>query len=105
MTATANSIVQSLVALGGSEWVRDDKHRVYFNDVAAFAGYEVTRYGTGRVSSVSRDGVALSNIKGTAALAGLPKIWFDVLTGEFMSNQPGTDTSARIVAAITAAIA
>jgi hypothetical protein len=53
--------VQALTALGGKLWERDDRKRVYFNDLSQFLGLEVNRYNTGNVSSARLHGDRISN--------------------------------------------
>src|SRR5690606_14304068 len=41
---TVQLTVENLVAVGGREWKRGDKHRVYFNNLIDFLQLEIERY-------------------------------------------------------------
>lgn len=73
----------------GSEWHRDDKHRIYFNDLPSRYGLRVTRYKTGRISRASLNGEAISNNKADKLwdTLTLGKLWWDVPTGAFQSQR------------------
>lgn len=68
--------VAEMIELGGNEWVSGDKHRIYFNNAMELAGYVVTRYNTGAMSSCRLDGEKISNAK-AGELASL-KVYYDV---------------------------
>jgi hypothetical protein len=74
--------VETLTAIGGNEWIRGDKHRVYLNDWAAFAGIETTSYNTGNISSVTYQGESVSNSQGGKLLGSIDKVWFDAADGK-----------------------
>lgn len=73
---------------GGRLWEKDEKRRIYFNDVADRAGYEWGRYNTGNLSWVRYMGEKMSNRKGGIELARVQrgKFWYDCTTGEFNSS-------------------
>lgn len=77
--------VETLKSIGGSEWIKEDKHRVYFNDLAGFFGLSCNRYNTGNISSATLDGEKISNSRASeisGALGG-SKVWYDVKDGQF----------------------
>ena len=80
--------IDSLLEIGGREWKsdRDDKHRVYFNNlVDLFGRLEVERYKTGGISYAKFDGEEISNTKAKEIVDALNegKLWYDVNAGKF----------------------
>lgn len=79
--------VASLVTIGGREWRSSDgsEHRVYINDFQDYIrGLEVEfRDRSGRVSSATLDGNAISHNEGGHIWGALGKVWWDVNTGEW----------------------
>lgn len=78
--------VAKMIAIGGTEWEKYEMHRVYFDrDVlAGIYGLEVTRYGTGSISSARLDGESISNSKAHKILASFPsKFWYDIPKGTY----------------------
>jgi len=76
-------IPEALKAIGGSEWIRGDKHRIYFNDLPKWYGLQYTTYNTGNVKSAQLDGQPISNSQARGIIYGLDKIWYDVKNGDF----------------------
>ena len=96
---------ETLIQIGGSEWQRDEKRRIYFNDLMALAGIEAGFFKSSRRVSFCRiDGVGVSHSAGERAINSLPtKLWWDVLTQQFCSL--GSDALVeKIVSAITARV-
>ncbi len=83
--------VEQLVALGGREWRKGDKHRVYFNNIAPLIGLSLSRYGTGNISSARLDGRKISNSSARRILNSISraKFWYDLADGDFHSPGPG----------------
>lgn len=88
--------VEALVNVGGSEWKKNDMHRVYFNvkELLKFAGLETTHYKTGNVSSAKLHGEHISNGKATEMRAAFAasKFWFDVKSEKFITTGFISDT-------------
>lgn len=84
----ADITLDTLTAVGGKEWKRDDKHRVYFNDLASLFGLKTSHYNTGNISSASLDGQPISNGRAreiAGALSG-SKVWYDLGDQQFHYN-------------------
>ncbi|CAI1636684.1 Uncharacterised protein [Serratia entomophila] len=96
--------VEALVKMGGSEWIKGDYHRVYFNfdALCEIIGLSYSTYKTGNVSFAMYNGSKISNTKAAALRARLStgKIWFDVKTGEFSSRDMSAEIFETVVAAI-----
>jgi hypothetical protein len=76
--------VEALTAVGGKLWERDDKKRVYFNDLAEYVGLEVNRYHTGNVSSAKLHGDRISNSQASRMLWAISgKLWWDAADERF----------------------
>ncbi|MFD5899109.1 helix-turn-helix domain-containing protein [Streptomyces sp. NPDC060366] len=73
---------ESMVAIGGSRWQKNGMDRVYINDWAAFAGLEVTTYGTGNISWAAWDGDKIANRQAGLFLGAIDKVWFDAADGK-----------------------
>lgn len=74
--------VETMTAIGGSAWIRGDKHRVYINGWTAYAGLEVDHYNTGNISSASYQGKAISNSQAYKLVGCIDKVWFDAADGK-----------------------
>jgi hypothetical protein len=68
-----------------SFWLKNDYHRIYFNDLQKLYGLDVNFYKTGNISSASLREKAISNNKAKKIWRDLAaiKIWYDVKTKEF----------------------
>ncbi len=77
--------IQKLIEIGGVEWSKNGKHRIYFNNLAELFGLKIERYNTGQICSATLDGDKISNKVAHNYLIELMdvKIWFDVKTQEF----------------------
>lgn len=73
----------------GSEWKKGDKHRIYFNDLAAWYGLETSHYKTGSISGAKLKGELVSNseAKRISSKFSYVKLWFDVPTQKFMMQR------------------
>lgn len=87
----------------GKEWIADDKHRIYFNDLRGLYGLELNLYGTGNISSAKVDGVKISNGKARQLATDLDcaKFFYDVNAGTFGSVGLSDVKIAKITAEIT----
>lgn len=104
--------IETMTAIGGNEWIRDDKHRVYINDWAAFAGLETSHYNTGNISGAAYQGDGISNRQAGLIAGSIDKVWFDTATGKLHGrygySQPRMGREqvwADVIAGIRAAIA
>ena len=72
----------------GKEWIKDDMHRIYINDLAGLYGLETARHKTGNIKSARLNGEKISNTKATKLEIELnsAKLWYDVKSGEYSSN-------------------
>ncbi|MDH6130350.1 hypothetical protein [Kitasatospora sp. GP82] len=70
-----------IIALGGRRWQKNGMDRVYLNDWAAFAGLDVSYYGTGNVSGATLGGRGIANGRVASLMAKIDKVWFDAITG------------------------
>ncbi|GAA2680034.1 hypothetical protein GCM10010400_49250 [Streptomyces aculeolatus] len=68
--------VETMTAIGGNEWARYGKHRVYL-DWQQFAGLEIHRYNTGNISSASLGGEHISNSEARRLMGAVDKLYFD----------------------------
>ncbi|MFE3429856.1 hypothetical protein [Streptomyces sp. NPDC059171] len=84
--------VEAMVAIGGNRWQRNGMDRVYFNNWAAFAGIETTRFTTGNISGASYQGEGVSNSQAYKLLGSIDKVWFDTADGK-LHGRYGYDES------------
>jgi len=77
--------IKRLVEIGGSEWQKNGKHRVYFNDLTEFYGLKLEFYNSGNISSATLDGEHISNTSAktiySRLLAG--SVYYDVADGKY----------------------
>ncbi|WP_158784177.1 hypothetical protein [Pantoea sp. BAV 3049] len=96
--------VESLIKIGGNEWVKGDYHRVYFNaaTMIKFIGLSYSTYKTGNISSATLNGNHISNGKAASIRNGLAacKFWFDAKKGEFDSRDMSSDLFETVVNSI-----
>lgn len=98
-TQTLN--IESLRQLG-SEWQKNDKHRIYFNDLEAWMGLDCSYYNSGNISGATLDGERISNsearrIKGRICCS---KIFWDFSDQKFHGKDINEDDFDSIVSAI-----
>lgn len=104
---TAEITVEALVKVGGREWQKAGRHRVYFQDCARWYGLEVNRYNTGNISSARLDGDTISNSHARQIDTRLSwaKVYYDVGLGQFQGQDIAQADLGRIVERIKAAVA
>jgi hypothetical protein len=71
--------------LFGSEWIKNDMHRIYFNNIFELLGAEITYHKSGTFDNVKINGQRISNNKAYSMLK-FGKVWYDVKTGKFESK-------------------
>lgn len=105
-TAVANITVEELVAVGGSHWQKNSMDRIYFNNLPRWYGLEVDRSGSGAVRSARFRGESISNSRGDelAYAVNRGKLWFDVVTGQFMSQDLSDEMASEMIAAVHDAV-
>lgn len=95
--------IEKLKAVGGSEWIRDEHHRIYFNlDVMVkMIELELGFYKTGNISSARLDGEQISNSKAKQILNSINgKFYYDVKSDGWKSTLPSAEWAKRIKWAI-----
>lgn len=83
----------------GSEWKKENLHRIYFNNLASIYGLSTSHYKTGNISSASLAGNHISNTRARGLLTTLNfgKIWFDVVDNQFHSKNLPDDMATEII--------
>jgi hypothetical protein len=66
----------------GSEWIKNDIHRIYFNNIFDLLEAEITYHKTGTFDNVKINGQRISN-NDANSIKMSAKVWYDVKTGEF----------------------
>ena len=75
------------IQMGGNEWQKDEKHRVYFNSVQArmkLYNIECSFYKTGNISSASMNGEHISNSKAYKYLDAITVPYYDVVADKMV---------------------
>jgi len=87
-----HEIVEKLVKIGGSEWKKNEMHRVYFNDFSERLGLHVQLYNTGNISGATLNGEHISNSEAKKIIGRLNelKVWYDMTTGKLMLKNDAT---------------
>lgn len=82
---------EQLKNIGGSEWIRGNNHRIYFNKLAQYVGLEYSTYNTGSISGATFRGQKISNTKARSlrTTLDLGKLYYDVNTGQWVSQGLG----------------
>jgi len=78
--------VENLVAVGGREWKRGDKHRVYFNNIADYLPIEIEHYKSGRISWAAWEGEEISNRQAYLILDSVYGVYYDVNEEKFVGR-------------------
>ncbi|EPV0698335.1 hypothetical protein ACV1IM_002997 [Klebsiella pneumoniae] len=84
---TKNISVDSLIALGGKRWTKNEMDRVYFNSdvIAQCIGFEFDTYKTGNIKWASLGERSISNGRGSKIRTALSccKFWYDLNDKKF----------------------
>ena len=91
--------IEQLTSVGGSEWRRDDMHRVYFNDLLDLCeGLEYATNRKGAYRGAALDDKTLSRKEGLYVISTLNvgKFYYDVTTGTFETNRIPAELVARL---------
>jgi hypothetical protein len=110
---TVELTVENLVAVGGREWKRGDKHRVYFNNLIDFLPLEVERYKSGSISWAAWEGEEISNRQALLILDSVYGVYYDVNEEKFVGRYgiresrivPQEEVWKRVVDGIKQAVA
>jgi len=80
--------LEALKNIGGKEWKKGDKRRVYFNDLEKYINLDVGFYKTGNVNCAYFDGERISNSKASKILWALnsASLWYDIESDKFVSK-------------------
>lgn len=80
--------LKGLQRAGGNRWQKNGMDRVYFNNVAKKAGFDVSRYNTGNISSAAIKGRKISNTSAGEIMRaiGESKVYYDRGTRKMMTN-------------------
>lgn len=75
MTYTAEQII----GIGGNEWIRNGRHRVYLPDSAILdiLGLEIDYYKSGNIGSATRNGQPISNSEAGRLSNAIDKVYWD----------------------------
>src|SRR5690606_40052196 len=73
----------NLTAVGGREWKRGDKHRVYFNSISDYLTIEIEHYKSGRISWAAWEGEEISNSQAYLILQSVDGVCYDVVEEKF----------------------
>ena len=78
-------MIDKLKQIGGREWIKNDIHRIYFNNIFELLEAEITYHKTGTFDNVKINGQRISNNKANG-IKQFAKVWYDVKTGKFESK-------------------
>lgn len=80
--------LKGLQKAGGNRWQKNGMDRVYFNNIAKKAGFDVSRYNTGNISSAAIKGRKISNTSAGEIMRaiGESKVYYDRGTRKMMTN-------------------
>lgn len=75
---------EQIIRIGGKEWEKNGKHRVYLNVEVwtKLIGLETNHYNTGNIAGATLDGEPLSNSRARDILACISSVYLDVTNGE-----------------------
>jgi len=97
--------IQRLIGIGGSEWIKDGYHRIYFNlDIMTeMIGLDLSFYKTGNIQSARLNGETISNSKAKGLLMSINgKFWYDVKNDKWCCKDMNVDRAREIKQAILA---
>ncbi|MDO5835635.1 MAG: hypothetical protein Q4P17_03930 [Methanobacterium sp.] len=94
--------IQKLKDLGGSEWIKGDIHRIYFNekDILKLGGASFKYYNSGNIQSGKLDNEVISNSYGNKLKSDAfsVKLWWDASDRKFHTKgNPETDIIERAI--------
>lgn len=83
---TVELTVENLVAVGGREWKRGDKHRIYFNNIADYLPMEIEHYKSGNIAWAAWEGEEISNRQALLILESVYGVYYDVNEEKFVGR-------------------
>lgn len=92
--------IEALKSIGGNEWIKNNYHRVYFNQdqILETYGLSVSRYNTGNVSSASLNGESISNSQAKKIInRAYGKLYYDVNDGQFHSKDIDEEITQDVI--------
>jgi len=85
--------IEKMIEIGGKEWKKDDKHRIYFNEsvLAKLIELDCNRYNTGNISSATLNGESISNNEAGKIYSSLSisNFYYDVRAEKYYSRGLG----------------
>ena len=92
----------------GKEWTSPDgsKHRIYFNDLPALIGLDISYYNSGNISGATWNGEKISNGMARRILGAINgKLFYDFADDKFHGQYISEDYFGDLVNAIKAQLA
>lgn len=74
--------IETMTAIGGRRWQKNDMDRVYLNDFATVPGLELDHYKSGNISGAWFDDEKVSNAEGGRLAGAVDKVYFDNTDGK-----------------------
>ncbi len=90
----------------GKEWIKEDMHRIYINNLETIYGLQTTSYKTGNISSATLNGEKISNSRARQLSCDLScaKIYYDVKTGKIETQHINDPLKSAIIEKIMALV-
>lgn len=90
----------------GKEWIKEDMHRIYINNLEKIYGLETTSYKTGNISSATLNGEDISNSRARQLTSDLScaKIYYNVKTEKFETQHINDPLKSAILEKIMAQV-
>lgn len=90
----------------GSEWIENDMHRIYINNLSQFYGLDVVEHKTGNIKQAKLDGEKISNNKATKLRIELnsAKLWYDLKSNQFESKYLSDEQFSKIIVNINSIV-
>lgn len=101
---------EQIIAIGGQRWTRGNVDRVYINESVwmRLIGLEISRYGSGNISSAALSGEEISNSHAKGLISAVGKVYWDSASGRVyvQTELPryADEVTALILDAVDAAI-
>ncbi|MFE1451951.1 helix-turn-helix domain-containing protein [Streptomyces olivaceoviridis] len=74
--------IETMTAIGGRRWQKNDMDRVYLNGFETVPGLELDHYKSGNISYATLDGEKVSNAEGGRLATAVDKVYFDAADGK-----------------------
>lgn len=102
MSAYTQEQIDALKEIG-SEWQKNEMHRIYFNDLDVWYGLDCSYYNSGNICGATLDGEKISNTSARKIQGRLSgKLFFDLADNKFHGKGIEQNDFNVIVAAIKA---